>query len=493
MDTPLATSLFRQLFRHRPCVRNARLLPRTPITPRRQQQCRTIFAERDDAKAAASAGEWQPKSPFLQIDMSEEFKRYPMVTAAQLANRKERPRRVKMLVRDYIDDALYNPHYGYFSKHAVIFETKEPFNFPAMKDEIEFHQQLAEEYTQFEDKLDAEAPNPLRQLWHTPTELFKPYYGEAIARYLVTNYKLSLYPYRDLIIYEMGAGNGTMMSNVLDYIRESDPEVYARTRYKVIEISEHLAGLQRKQADAQGHADKIEIVNKSVFDWDTYVPDPCFFLALEVFDNFAHDMIRYHPETEVPYQGIVLCDQDGDFHDFYTPHLDPVAERFLRVRDHVVQGDYQHPLNTPKIVRRLKQLLPSSSNLTVPEYIPTKAMMFFDVLRERFPAHRLVMSDFSSLPDAVSGVNSPVVQTRYERETIAVTTPFVQQGYFDILFPTDFDVMDDMYKALTGKLTRVMKHEDFMSRWAYLEETQTNCGENPLLGWYKNVSMLSSV
>ena len=38
----------------------------------------------------------------------------------------------------------------------------------------------------------------------------------------------------------------------------------------------------------------------------------------------------------------------------------------------------------------------------------------------------------------------------------------VQQGYFDILFPTDFDVMDDMYKALTGKLTRVMKHEDFM-------------------------------
>ena len=53
--------------------------------------------------------------------------------------------------------------------------------------------------------------------------------------------------------------------------------------------------------------------------------------------------------------------------------------------------------------------------------------------------------------------------------------------------------MDDMYKALTGKLTRVMKHEDFMSRWACLEETETRCGENPLLAWYKNVSMLSSV
>ncbi|KAF8246947.1 DUF185-domain-containing protein [Wilcoxina mikolae CBS 423.85] len=424
--------------------------------------------------------------------MTEEFKRYPMVTALQLSKRRERPKRVKMLVRDYIDDALYNPHYGYFSKHAVIFETAKPFNFSAMKDEMEFQKQLAEEYTRFEDKLDQEEPNPARQLWHTPTELFKPYYGEAIARYLVTNYKLSLFPYNDLIIYEMGAGNGTMMVNVLDYIRSSDPDVYDRTKYKVIEISEPLARLQRKQAEEKGHLDKIEIVNKSVFEWDTYVPDPVFFLALEVFDNFAHDMIRYDPETEEPYQGIVLCDQDGDFHDFYTPLLDPVAERFLRVRQHV-RTPYAHPLNTPKILRKMRRLLPSASNLTVPEYIPTKAMQFFDVLREQFPAHRLVMSDFHSLPDSVQGVNSPVVQTRYKRETVPVTTPFVQQGFFDILFPTDFEVMDDMYKALTGKLTRVMTHEDFMSRWAYLEETETRCGENPLLGWYKNVSMLSSV
>lgn len=53
--------------------------------------------------------------------------------------------------------------------------------------------------------------------------------------------------------------------------------------------------------------------------------------------------------------------------------------------------------------------------------------------------------------------------------------------------------MDDMYKALTGKLTRVIKHDDFLERWAYLEDTQTRSGENPLLTWYKNVSMLSSV
>jgi hypothetical protein len=69
----------------------------------------------------------------------------------------------------------------------------------------------------------------------------------------------------------------------------------------------------------------------------------------------------------------------------------------------------------------------------------------------------------------------------------------VQQGLFDILFPTDFDVMDDMYKALTGRLTRVMKHEEFLKSWAFLEETETQSGDNPMLNWYKNASVMSSV
>jgi hypothetical protein len=35
--------------------------------------------------------------------MSEEYNKYPMVTADQLRGRKERPRRVKMLTRDFIE------------------------------------------------------------------------------------------------------------------------------------------------------------------------------------------------------------------------------------------------------------------------------------------------------------------------------------------------------------------------------------------------------
>lgn len=69
----------------------------------------------------------------------------------------------------------------------------------------------------------------------------------------------------------------------------------------------------------------------------------------------------------------------------------------------------------------------------------------------------------------------------------------VHQGYFDILFPTDFTVMENVYRALTGKLTRVSTHEDFFRRWSFVEDTQTKNGENPLLSWYGNASVMLTV
>lgn len=203
-----------------------------------------------------------------------------------------------------LPDSLYNPQYGYFPQHAVIFSPGKPFDFFSLRSEHAFHAFLGERYTEFEDKLDEETSNETRQLWHTPTELFRPYYGEAIARYLVMNYQLSHHPYHDLIIYELGAGNGTLMLNILDYIQDFHPDVYERTKFNIIEISSALATLQTAQlartASSRGHSDHVEIINRSIFNWDSRVTAPCYFLSLEVFDNFAHDCIRYDPITEQP-------------------------------------------------------------------------------------------------------------------------------------------------------------------------------------------------
>lgn len=328
-----------------------------------------------------------------------------------------------------MQDSLYNPSYGYFSKQVVIFTPGKQFDFNNIQDEPAFHRILGQRYTEFEDGLDEKEPNDTRQLWHTPTELFRPYYGESIARYLVANYKLSQYPYYDLIIYEMGAGNGTLMLNILDYIREADPSVYERTQFKIIEISSNLAKLQEnrllRNAGSRGHASKVQIINKSIFEWNQTVSSPCYFLAMEVFDNFAHDAIRYDPQTEEPLQGTVLIDTQGDFYEFYIPNIDPVASRFLRVRDAATGGRYPHPLYQNYLLRKFRNSIPFAPNLSHPEYIPTRLMQFFDILAKYFPGHRLLTSDFHDLPDTIKGVNAPVVQTRYMRQTVPVTTPFV--------------------------------------------------------------------
>ncbi len=50
--------------------------------------------------------------------------------------------------------------------------------------------------------------------------------------------------------------------------------------------------------------------------------------------------------------------------------------------------------------------------------------------------------------------------------------------------------MEPIYRALTGKLSRVLTHEDFLLRWADVEETRTMNSENPMLNWYKNASVM---
>ncbi|EOO00822.1 putative duf185-domain-containing protein [Phaeoacremonium minimum UCRPA7] len=507
MDSPIVTQLFRQLFRHRACPSRRNLVKlATTIQDARQSTQRRGMATRRDRGATTPArneSHWQQRTDIFPADMTDEFKKYPMVTAKELRSYKERPRRVKMLMRDFIEDSLYNPHYGYFSKQVVIFSPGEPFEFNKVRDDIEFQNLLSARYTEFEDGLDATAPSDTRQLWYTPTELFRPYYGEAVARYLIANYILTSFPYHDLIVYEMGAGRGTLMLNILDYIRACEPAVYDRTKYKIIEISSSLAALQNRQllanAASRGHAGKVEIINKSIFDWSEPVPSPCFFLAFEVFDNFAHDIIRYDltaPSSAVepqPLQGTVLIDEGGDFYEFYQPTLDPVAARFFAVRDAATGGAYPTPYPSSRALRLLKGNLPFAPNLSTPEYVPTRLMQFFDVLERYFPAHRLLTSDFHSLPDAIKGLNAPIVQTRYQRRPVPVSTPLVHQGYFDIMFPTDFGVMEAVYQAITGKLSRVVSHEDFMRRWAYVEECETKSGENPLLSWYKNASVMTTV
>ena len=116
--------------------------------------------------------------------------------------------------------------------------------------------------------------------WYISSSYLQPWYGEAIAQCLVSEYLLKYFPYEDFVIYEIGAGNGTLASNILDFLSSHYPEVYDRTRYTIIEISGNL--VQKQKQKLRRKHPSVKVVHKSIFHWDIQEPAPCFFLAMEV-------------------------------------------------------------------------------------------------------------------------------------------------------------------------------------------------------------------
>ncbi len=76
------------------------------------------------------------------------------------------------------------------------------------------------------------------------------------------------------------------MLNILDYLASQHPQIYKNTQYNIIEISAKLADRQAKRFDIRHvtsrHQNRVKVINKSIFDWNTPVNDDCFFIAMEV-------------------------------------------------------------------------------------------------------------------------------------------------------------------------------------------------------------------
>ncbi len=165
-------------------------------------------------------------------------------------------------------------------------------------------------------------------------------------------------------------------------------------------------------------------------------------------------MLRFDLDDLRPYQGLVAVDDRGDFFEIYEPVQDPLIAQFLNLRSELRRDSpaTAQPWLSNPYLRRLYRSMPFAPNVTpIPEYIPTRLLAFLKLLRRQFPLHRLLLSDFSSLPDAIPGCNGPVVQTRFQDTMVPVETLMVQQGYFDIFFPTSFDLLRELYELVMSK------------------------------------------
>ncbi|KAJ2364387.1 hypothetical protein H4S01_003807 [Coemansia sp. RSA 2610] len=413
------------------------------------------------------------------------------------------PRNVTMLARDFISDSLYNPAYGYFSKQALIFSPQKGYDFARFRDSADFLRHMGQQYEDIERELDDVRSIP-RQLWHTPTEILKPWYGYSVARHIARQYaadrKARIHS-DPLVIYEVGGGNGTLMLNIMDYLRKHEPVIYSQTEYNLVEISPKLARqqLSRHTSSSMPHAN-TRIINRSILDWDTPESRACFVVAMEVIDNLAHDVVRYDFDTAEAYQAVVRVFADGEFEEFYEPISDPLISDYLAQRAQAAK-EYRSPAVPPQLYRRIRAQLPLAPNMTKAEFIPTHAFRFVQVLGEFFPRHRIVLSDFYTLPDTVpNAVDAPVVQTRFDGSMVPCDTYLVQPGWFDIFFPTNFELLQQLYIATCRKPTvsaalgqvQVCTQREFALQNADLPQTATRSGENPMVDFYENNKFLLS-
>ena len=160
--------------------------------------------------------------------------------------------------------------------------------------------------------------------WLTPSELFSPHYGRAVARFVAEDAKVraqakaktksSKGEEPKIRVVEVGAGRGTLAADFLDYLSEVEPALSRRTRYVSLEVSPSLARAQEQKvlllrssrsgggsesarfSSVVGDASDLGAWRRAAAeafgeDGDDGEDRHLYVLAFEVLDNLPHDRV----------------------------------------------------------------------------------------------------------------------------------------------------------------------------------------------------------
>ena len=136
-------------------------------------------------------------------------------------------------------------------------------------------------------------------------------------------------------------------------------------------------------------------------------------------------------------------------------------------------------------------------------WLPSGVIKFFDFIHRKVPHHKLILLDFDMLPGKIfncdySGENSPAVYSIVENSLKSETHSSIFANYenkkkpVNVYFPVDFDLLQLMYKNISGRISTVNKFEYFMMNHSMSEWCETRSGFNPLLDTHHNTSFLLS-
>jgi hypothetical protein len=137
-------------------------------------------------------------------------------------------------------------------------------------------------------------------------------------------------------------------------------------------------------------------------------------------------------------------------------------------------------------------------------WFPTESIRFFKYLFKNFPNHKLVLLDFDFIPSKMfncdyKGKNCPAVYSIIENSLDSITHNSIFDSYstvkkpVNIYFPVDFELLQIMYKIITGKLATMNKFKYFMEGYSMSEWCESRNGFNPLIHTHHNMSFLLTI
>ncbi|QDZ22027.1 S-adenosyl-L-methionine-dependent methyltransferase [Chloropicon primus] len=407
------------------------------------------------------------------------------------------------LVRDHVADVLAHPSDGYFSSRPhVVGKVEEPLSFKTMIGKSGYDYKVRDLY------------RARGTSWLTPAEIFQPYYGQAVARYLVQD--LLERGEQELRVCEIGGGNGTLAANVLDYVRSRHPDLYERTKYTVVDVSKALC--ERQELLVAGHdelhSSRFTTVAGDAADggvWRGLVREReghVYVLGTEILDNLPHDRVEKvggeWMETWIRYDD----DDSPNGREELRPLRDRSIGRCLEAFDWVgAREGAGSEAEDAGFLSSLENFLLSGS--AGPEgsrgedddevvFLPTAAVSILESLSIEIPDHTLVLIDFDSLPDVqLRGRNAPLVSNTEMAEARDASTYLVPVGSHDIFFPTNFSALRALYSGIMtseagtpGRVSAATRpSSEFFKEFADLQMTTTMSGYNPLIEDFRNTQV----
>ncbi|KAF9606778.1 hypothetical protein IFM89_028154, partial [Coptis chinensis] len=401
-----------------------------------------------------------------------------------------------ILVRDFIQSALYDPEHGYFSQRSG--------SVGLLEKSIKFNQlEGRRAYMRYLD--DIYKKNDIA--WFTPVELFKPWYAHGIAEAIMRTANFSV----PLKIYEIGGGSGTCAKCIMDYILLNAPErVYKNMTYTSVEISSSLA---KKQIETVGeirsHLSRFKVECRDAADrsgWGDVDQQPCWVIMLEVLDNLPHDLI-YSENQVSPWLEVWLEREHDSTHAFevYKSVQDPFISRCIEIID----LDQDHSKMGSSVVSAARSIWSKVFPKPRKSWLPTGCLKLLEVLHGALPKMSLIASDFNYLPDVrIPGDRAPLVSTKKDGKSTDLRSYLDVKGDSDIFFPTDFWLLEriDHYcsgsvsqwkdkSSKQGKKRRTIRlgTDQFMEEFGLPSKTRTKDGYNPLLDDFNNTQFYISV